>query len=223
MQTQIDRFAMIGNRFGWLTVVAFHGQHRSDKLWHAICDCGRHHISHQSRLRSGHTKSCGCLRRSGRANLIHGQTGTPEYDAWCAMKARCFDVNNPKFADYGARGIAVCEEWVFDFMAFLTHVGPRPSKRHSLGRQDNDGNYEPGNVRWETPGEQARNKRNNRYLIVSGERKLLSEWARISGISIQHLQSRLRSAKWTPELAVTTPIGVRGGYRPRRGKTCSNH
>lgn len=82
----------------------------------------------------------------------------PEYYVWRTMKARCLNPNNPKWERYGARGIKVHEPWVNDFQAFYNYVGPRPSDEHSIDRIDNDGHYEPGNVRWATAQEQVDNR-----------------------------------------------------------------
>lgn len=84
----------------------------------------------------------------------------PEYGIWKQMRYRCSRPNHAKFKDYGGRGISVCAEWVADFGAFLAYVGHRPTEGHSLDRYpNNDGNYEPGNVRWATATEQANNRR----------------------------------------------------------------
>jgi hypothetical protein len=82
-----------------------------------------------------------------------------EYGVWRAMRDRCNRPNNKKYSDYGGRGIGVCKEWNKSFEAFYAHLGPRPSKDHSIERMDNDGNYEPGNVKWATRSEQMKNRR----------------------------------------------------------------
>ena len=101
---------------------------------------------------------------AGRAKARkHGGWGTPEYKAWGAMIARCGRQKHREYPNYGGRGISVHAEWRNDFAAFLAYIGPRPSLEHSLDRfPNNDGNYEPGNVRWATPLEQAQNRRSQR-------------------------------------------------------------
>lgn len=93
------------------------------------------------------------------AERSHGMSESQVYATWLRMKGRCLNPRNPKFYRYGGRGITICERWRNCFQSFLEDVGERPSELHSLDRINNDGNYEPGNVRWATPLEQARNRR----------------------------------------------------------------
>lgn len=127
-------------------------------------------------MRQGKSRSCGCLKdESARARCSnpdthpatrHGHaknyTGTEssEYRAWRAAKHRCCSPKNRYWKDYGGRGIEMAPEWQESFEAFLAYIGPRPSPAHSIDRfPDNDGHYEPGNVRWATAKEQASNRR----------------------------------------------------------------
>jgi len=108
------------------------------------------------------------------------------------MLARCTKQNGPGYANYGGRGIQVCDRWRESIEAFVADMGPRPSAEHSIDRIDNDGNYEPGNCRWATSQEQARNMRCNRKLTASnGETLLACEWEERLGISHQRLYQRL--------------------------------
>lgn len=143
-----------------------------------------------------------------------------EYDAWRSMIQRCTNPARKDFDRYGGRGIRVCEEWNAPegFSRFLAHVGPRPSTAHSIDRFPNmDGNYEPGNVRWATREEQNNNRSNNRVLSFRGERRTMSEWARIVGLSVQTISERLR-AGWSVERSLMARP-ARYGMLTFRGQT----
>jgi hypothetical protein len=100
-------------------------------------------------------------RRAARANTTHGMSGHPYYHCWVAMMYRCYNPKAQNYANYGGRGIGVYESW-HDAGVFLTwldaNLGPRPAG-FSLDREDNNGNYEPGNVRWADKNTQLKNKR----------------------------------------------------------------
>lgn len=116
---------------------------------------------------------------------------SPEYTAWCNIKVRCYGAADHTVKHYRDRGITMCERWRVNFAAFLEHIGPRPSSRHTIDRINNDGNYEPGNVRWATRAEQARNKRSTRNITFRGETLCLADWARRIGVSPGTLRHRL--------------------------------
>lgn len=115
----------------------------------------------------------------------------PVYRAWRTMKRRCYGVNYKSYAVYGGAGIAVCAEWLNNFEAFKAHVGPKPSLAHSLDRIDNYKNYEPGNVRWATKKEQARNRRHVQTVEYKGRTMYIEDLAKELGISGAHLRRRL--------------------------------
>jgi hypothetical protein len=121
------------------------------------------------------------------------------------MKDRCFCKTNCNYKYYGARGITVHPEWVASFKSFYDHVGPRPSKYHSIDRIDNGGNYEPGNVRWATKKEQANNRRSSVVLTFNGEALTASQWSEKTGLPKYLISCRLRSG-WTIEKALTKPV-----------------
>lgn len=125
----------------------------------ARCDCGtERHLLRLAMFR-GDSRSCGCLNRDviGTARRTHGMTGTPTHRSWAAMLTRCTNPKVKSFANYGGRGIQVCDEWR-DFLTFLRDMGERPEGT-TLDRIDPDGNYEPANCRWATRSEQNANKR----------------------------------------------------------------
>jgi len=153
---------MAGQRFGKLLVLSYAGASpHGQSLWRCACDCGQSTTVIRGSLVAGSTKSCGCshTRVGGDARNKNGNKPAPEYGAWAAMKTRCTNPNSNRWHDYGGRGISVCDEWSEDYLAFLNHVGRKPSPAHSLDRIDNDGNYEPGNVRWATRKQQLANRR----------------------------------------------------------------
>jgi hypothetical protein len=138
-------------------------------MWRCLCACGETTTVQRSNLKSGATLSCGCLhserareryKQIGRLRQTHGEAGaTPEYRAWASMKRRCFNPNVWNYKNYGGRGITVCPQWAGSFEAFLADVGRKPSQKHVLDKINNNGNYEPGNVRWATMSESNKNRR----------------------------------------------------------------
>ncbi len=159
-----------------------------------LCDCGATAVVTGRDLRRGSTTSCGCRARAvtSARTKTHGMSGTPEYHVWQSMRARCSNPRAVGYEHYGQRGIRVCQAWQDSFEAFFAHVGQRPSAEHSLDRIDNNGDYEPGNVRWTTVHVQAANRRSTRWLTHEGRTQSLSAWAREIGISVQSLSSRLQ-------------------------------
>lgn len=123
------------------------------------------------------------------------------------MLDRCTNPNLEGYSRYGGRGIRVCEEWEKDVTAFYGHVSQLPhcgERGYSLDRIDNDGNYEPGNVRWATMQEQGRNRRTNHWLTFKGETKCILDWERSTGICRESIMRRLK-AGWDIERILTTP------------------
>lgn len=127
------------------------------------------------------------------------------------MKVRCFNRNYERFANYGGRGIKVCDRWIASFEDFLADVGSRPSPEHSLDRINNDGNYEPGNVRWATRIQQMNNRSTSHKVKIGDVVLTLAEWARRSHINDNTVTSRLIYG-WTEVDAVTVPAR-KGNYR----------
>lgn len=156
-----------GVRIGIITVVSYDGTRgRNRNAWLCKCDCGKEFYALSGNLRSGRVKSCGCIKRNEliKRSTKHGGSGSKLYDVWCAIKARCFNTRNKRYYEYGGRGITMYPAWVHDYSAFrdyiLNVIGEKPSEEHSLDRINNDGNYEPGNLRWATVLQQSRNSRN---------------------------------------------------------------
>lgn len=183
---------LVGSMFGRLTVVKRSGAVRGRPSWLCVCSCGEIRVVSGSDLRGGDTKSCGCLQiewaRSGKSQTTHGMRYTTEYKIWVGMKQRCLNPNDKAYPDYGGRGITVCPEWINSFEVFLSDMGNRPSKNHSLDRGDNDGPYSPSNCRWSTRGEQGNNQRTNRVLEYDGRKLTMAEWARYFGVNYRTLK-----------------------------------
>jgi hypothetical protein len=193
-----------GESFGRLTVLHRVGVRDGKALWKCQCSCGAVIETTGGNLRGGITKSCGCFQKDtarsyGKKNKKHGMRKTKEYAAWRSMIARCNNIANPSYGDYGGRGITVCDEWAKSFEAFFKHVGPATSSGHSLDRVDSTRGYEPGNVRWATTTEQNRNRpRSNVVIEHDGLRLCVAEWAVRLGISKHTIHARLK-AGWSTD------------------------
>lgn len=121
------------------------------------------------------------------------------------MKKRCRNKNDSAYKNYGGRGIGVCARWSI-FENFLEDMGKRPSKKHSIDRFNNDGNYEPGNCRWATLTEQARNRRSSHFVMFGDSRMTIAELSSRTGIHFQTLLYRIKDMGMTPLDAVACPI-----------------
>lgn len=176
---------MTVERHGRLTLLAGDVGRTADghKLGLWRCDCGAEARVAMSRVRNGYTQSCGCLSHDTAPNLKHGKRNSPEYSSWQAMLGRCLNRNAKDYRRYGARGVSVAVEWQNSFEAFYAHVGPRPHGT-TLDRIDTLRGYEPGNVRWATPTQQAENTRANWLVEIDGvQYPSVEEAARQHGVS----------------------------------------
>lgn len=149
----------------------------------------------QTKLR-GECKKCelkrGVINHNKRRSLpCPPRYVTPEYKAWRGMMDRCYRPEICSYPRYGGRGISVYKTWRNDFDAFLSHIGPRPSKDHSVDRINNDGNYAPGNVRWATRTQQQHNTRANINITHEGKTMCIRAWAKKIGINNTTIKRRL--------------------------------
>jgi hypothetical protein len=185
------RADLTGKRFGRWTIISSAGGKRHDIAWNCRCDCGAERAVLVRSLRNGVSLSCGCLRLEN--VTTHGRTRSREFKIWQGIVQRCHNPKAEAYRNYGGRGIVVCDRWRASFEAFFEDMGTAPSPRHSLDRHpNNDGNYEPGNVRWANKKQQARNTRTNRLLTYNGETLPVSEWAERIGVGVQTVFGRLR-------------------------------
>jgi hypothetical protein len=200
---------LIGHVYGRLTVLRLSDRRQGkNKYWHCVCECGVSREVGQGHLRGGHTQSCGC-KNIERMRSRNGASNTGEYRSWRSMVSRCTDSDNVSYANYGAKGVRVCNEWLFDFDYFLKCVGPKPTPTHSLDRIDNKKGYEPGNVRWATKLEQTLNREVTVMVEYLGVLQPLAILARAVGLCPMTAHNRVVKNGWSVERALTTPVAQR--------------
>lgn len=198
-----------GQRYGRLTSLEFVERDKNrNAIWRFRCDCGAELVARTGNVRNGSTQSCGCLleRVAGMHTLSHGMKGSPEYDIWCGMKQRCGYEKHEHFAEYGGRGIKICERWLHSFENFLADMGRRPSTKHTLDRKDNDLDYGPENCCWATRKDQSRNQRRTIMVMYGGREMPLAEAAELAGIRYLKVWIRIKRLGWSVERALSTPI-----------------
>lgn len=194
----------IGRKFGILTVLSFsYVSNHGDVYWNCLCDCGKTKVAMNGSLKSGDTKSCGCLYRKRKNNLKHGMVYTATYESWSGMLKRCTNSNSDVYRHYGGRGIKVCVRWK-KFENFYGDMGDKP-KNKSLDRINNNENYTPKNCKWSTQKEQTNNKRNNHRITIKGKTRTVTEWSDFVGIKKDTIFMRIHRG-WSPEKAVLTPL-----------------
>lgn len=193
---------LAGQTFGRLTVRHYAGIDKHQKrVWNCTCSCGNQVSVTTTQLRLGKTQSCGCLKTD--THTKHGDIASLEYHAWRSMRSRCTNESNRHYANYGGRGIKVCQRWEV-YENFLSDMGRKPTKTHSLERNDNDGDYTPENCKWATKSEQTRNRSVSVWIEYGGKKMLVQDWATELGLPYTTLYSRIRNG-WTVERAFNTP------------------
>lgn len=195
---------LTGQRFGRLTAIRYSHTKKS-AYWICKCDCGNEICLNAHNLRTGNTRSCGCLAKD--TYKYHGKSKQNGKEArihliWRWIKRRCYNPKDSAYKLYGGRGIKVCAEWVDDFNAFYEWAMCNGyTDNLTLDRIDNNIGYYPNNCRWVTMKEQQRNRRNNVLITYKGVTKNLSAWAEMANIQAQLLSKRLKYG-WSIEDAL---------------------
>lgn len=198
--TKID---MMGKKFNRLTVVEATDIKKDGKLhWKCKCDCGNEIIACGKLIRSGNTKSCGCLQKekakvhmsnylkNNNPGLKHGLAGSRIYMCWQNMTRRCINPKSEAYKYYGARGIKVCDKWK-TFEGFYEDMKEGYKENLTIDRIDSNGNYQKSNCRWSTIAEQNDNRRSNHYIEFQGKSMTVKQWAEYLGVPRTRINSRL--------------------------------
>lgn len=187
---------LTNTRFDRLLVVSRADNYNGKVMWNCLCDCGSSTVARSDNLKSGKSRSCGCLQVE--SVTTHGQAKkgkeSPEYISYRAMLNRTGNENDPSYERYGAAGVAVCKRWLGanGFVNFRSDMGRRP-KGTTLDRIKNHLGYSPSNCRWATPKEQVRNRRVTLRVTYRGQTRTLQEWAQATGIAYDTLLYRMKS------------------------------
>lgn len=199
--TKYPRVDLAGKSFGKLKVLEFVGRppNHGDSLWRCLCECGKESNVRGYNLKAGYSKSCGCAIAPAllKSNITHGKYHTPERRVWTGVKTRCFNPNEKTWPHYGGRGITVCDRWLGEdgFSNFLADMGSRPSPKHSIERENVNGNYEPSNCVWATKKAQGRNKRNTLRIVYEGKVVSLKDACETVGVNYYAARNRLQKGQ----------------------------
>lgn len=209
---------LTNKRFGRLLVISFHSHcDRRKTYWNCLCDCGNTVIVQTSHLKSGHTKSCGCIKneRIKFLNYKNGMAKSRLNRIYRNMINRCYNENLKMYKYYGGRGIIVCDDWLVKNNGFVNFCNWALSNGYgenlTLDRIDNDGNYTPQNCHFVDKYSQANNKRNNIIIELNGERGTIGELARKYNIDYFKLRYYVRKNKNKIGEYSLCKIGLRNG------------
>lgn len=197
---------LIGKTFNRLTVIQYQNINNKS-YWNCICSCGNHKLIYHTKLITGHTRSCGCLKSDSLKQIAstHGLSRHPLYSVYTDIKTRCYNENDKQFKDYGGRGIKVCDEWLNDFATFHDWcLSNGYAKELQIDRKNNDGNYEPDNCRFVTRSENCNNKRNNKVLYFNNKSLTIAQWAKELKLDRRIIEHRIKRG-WSVENTLTRP------------------
>lgn len=201
---------LLGKVFGRLTIIERDFTKKVRPYWFCKCGCGTIKSVATVELKSGKTKSCGCLNdEDKKARLItHGLSRTPTYVCWTNMRNRCLKSSEKSYPSYGGRGIKVCERWLNSFENFYEDMGEKP-KKLTLERIDVNGNYEKSNCKWATAKEQANNKRISIRANYQGSHYTASQLSELLNISYNKVVWAIKryGDEWQSYLTKAAEIG----------------
>lgn len=189
-----------GERYHRLVGIQRVESRKGQTYWLFQCDCGTQTTACLGAVRAGEIKSCGCQRGiTNRAiRTTHGMRHSAPYVIWCSMKARCLNPKNTRFADYGGRGIEICDRWM-KFENFWGDMGPTWTEGLTIERSDVNGNYEPRNCHWATWSEQNSNKRSFARVSFRGQLYTIKALADAVGVNADNFRYRLKSGRSVEE------------------------
>ena len=208
---------LTGSRFGRL-VVLHRDRKKNGTMWICKCDCGAVKTINGISLKTGRTRSCGCLQSelTSKRCRVYDERDKRLRSIWRGMKERCFREGSNSYPLYGGRGITVCHEWEKSYASFRSWAESSGySENLSLDRIDGDKDYCPSNCRWVTAKEQSRNTRRNVFLTYKGEKRTIAEWAEITGINRSTLADRKRRG-WPDCDCIEIPVAIGNNQRTRR-------
>jgi hypothetical protein len=217
-----------GKRFGRLVVIKF--SHKKEKnnsrkyYFLCKCDCGKEKTIEASALIYNKTISCGCYHsekvKRPKNKDVKVTTNKSLYSRWSSLKQRCYDKNNSRYKNYGARGIKVCDEWLGkngseNFIRWALQNGYNDDL--TIDRIDVNGDYCPENCRWVSNKEQASNKTTNVFVFYNGDKKTIREWSLILKVNEDTLYRRKKKG-WCDKKIIETPIRKHKEYRRMNNK-----
>lgn len=191
------RISLIGQKFGRLTVIDFDHKDATNKTyWLCECACSDRNkvVVYSGNLKSGTTRSCGCLarERAVETNTKHGLSKTRIYHIWQHIIQRCENKNDKDYPRYGGKGVTVCDEW-HNFELFKDwSMSNGYDDALSIDREDVYAGYYPENCRWVDQIIQQNNKRNNHLITYDGITHTIAEWSRILNVNYQTLNGRIK-------------------------------
>lgn len=221
-------FDLTGQHFGRLIVLRQAGRAKSGSvLWQCCCRCGAEPVVQAHHLRSGHTRSCGCLSvdtatKHGHRRRSSDGKRSPTYQSWKSMIERCYLTTKDSYPNYGGRGVRVCDRWNpaagGSFENFLKDMGPRPDGT-TLDKDRRGGVggllYSPETCAWEPPGVQRRHSAQNRYVTHNGRTLCVSDWAAAAPVELTAAALCQRLTRgWTMQRALETPMRVSRAVSP---------